>query len=174
MATLDALRAIAPPPDEPTGRAVDWKAVEARLGLGLPEDYRELVTVWGAGTFDDYLAIYEPGHPNENIELVHEAEGWRSAMDEIAREEPLRFPTHIGVDGLLAWGATGAGDPCFWHVRSEDPASWVVFIQEARGPHWYLYEGGLAAFLVAALTGRERVSLLPDDVPSANPRFVRA
>jgi hypothetical protein len=153
---------------------VDWESTEARLGLVLPADYRCLVAEWGAGSFDDYLAVNEPGHPNRYVELLHEAEGWRWAMEEIAKDEPLRFPPHIGVGGLLAWGASGAGDPCFWHVRSEDPASWVVFVQEARGPDWHLYEGGLAEFLVAVLEGRERVSVFPEDLPSANPGFVRA
>jgi hypothetical protein len=174
MTAIDNLRAIAPPPCQPPGRNVDWEATETQLGLILPEDYRGLITEWGAGSFDDFVTLYEPGHPNPNLELVHRAEDWRWAMGETAKDEPLRFPTHIGVGGVLAWGSSANGDPCFWHLRSEDPDAWVIFIQEARGPDWYVYEGGLAEFLVAFLERRERVVVFPDDVSSAPPRFLPA
>lgn len=174
MAALDELRRIAPPPAGPTGRVPDWEHAEARLGVALPDDYRRLVTQWGAGGFDDFLWINEPQHPNDNLELVHEADGWRDVLEQIAEQEPLPYEPRIAVGGLLAWGATDNGDPCFWHLRSEDPASWIVVIQEARGPDWHVHEGGLVDFLVAFLDGRERVGVFPDDVPSEAPGFVRA
>lgn len=71
-------------------------------------------------------------------------------------------------------GVSGNGDPCFWHLRSEDPASWIVAVQETRAPDWHVYEGGIVDFLVAVLQGRERVCVFPEDVPSANPAFRRA
>jgi hypothetical protein len=82
------------------------------------------------------------GRPTDASATIRPRAG-AGAMEEIAKDEPLRFLTRVCCrdGGLLAWGASGAGDPCFWHVRSEDPASWVVFVQEARGPDWHLYEG---------------------------------
>lgn len=176
MATLDDLRRIAPPPSEPTGRAPDLDRVRAELGVELPGDYVALVREWGAGSFDDYIAVNEPGHPNPNLELVDEALGWEWAMRERRDEDDglLPLPPEIEIGGLLAWGSDGAGDPCFWHLRSEDPGSWVIAIQEARGPDWHVYEGGLVDFLVDFLEGRERVLVFPDDVPSEAPGFVRA
>lgn len=174
MTAIDDLREIAPPPREPTGRTVDWEATETRLGLVLPADYRALATEWGAGSFGDFVSINEPGHPNPNLELVHEAEGWRWAMEELAADEPLPYPARMDVGGLLAWGASDNGDPCYWHLRSEDPATWTVVIQEGRGPEWHVYDGGLVDFLVAFLMGREQVSVFPDGAPSQGPDFVRA
>jgi len=174
MAPLDDLRGIAPPPSEPTGRSPDLDGVRAELGVELPEDYVALIREWGAGGFNDYIDLYEPGHPNPNLELVGQAREWEWVVKEVrAQGEQLPFAPEIEVGGLLAWGADGAGDPCFWHMRSQDPASWVIVIQEARGPDWHCYEGGLVDFLVDVLEGRERVLLFPDDVLSAAPGFVR-
>lgn len=173
MGPIDDLRALAPPPPVPTGRTVDWERVAGRLGLALPSDYRQMVTEWGAGSFDDYLTVYEPDHPNRHLELVQRAEGWRWSLEEMAKDEPLPFPSHIGVGGLLAWGASGAGDPFFWHVRTEDPQTWVVFVQEARGPDWGVFEGGVTEFLVVALKGENPASMFPEDLPSPAPGFVR-
>jgi hypothetical protein len=175
VAPLDDLRRIAPPPAEPTGRVPDFERARAELGFDLPGDYVALVGEWGAGEFDDFVGLNEPGHPNPNLELVREARGWEWAMREILDQgEQLAFPPEIEVGGLLAWGADANGDPCFWHVRSEDPASWVIVIQEARGPDWHLYDGGLVDFLVDFLEGRERVLVFPDNVPSEAPGFRRA
>jgi hypothetical protein len=172
VASLDALRRIAPPPGASTGRAVDVERVRADLGVSLPEDYLALAREWGAGEFDAFIGVNEPGHPNPNVELVDEAKGWRWALEEMRREgEELPFAPEPVPGGLLAWGSTANGDPCFWHLRSEDPTSWTIAVQEARGPDWHLYDGGLVEFLVAVLEGRERVSVFPEDVPSGAPVF---
>lgn len=173
MATLDDLREIAPPPAEPPP-PVDWEDAAAQLGLRPPSDYMALVDEWGAGTFDDFIAIYVPGHTNPNLDLIREARGWAWALQEEAQAgEQHPFDHRIAPGGLLAWGVSGNGDPCFWHLREEDPAAWIVAVQEARSPDWHVYEGGLVDFLVAVLSGRERVSVFPDDVPSDAVTFLR-
>lgn len=174
MAALDDLRRIAPaPPQAPP--AVDWAAAGAAVGTRLPRDYMKLVDEWGAGTFDEFISVFAPGHDNPNLDLSHEAGGWQWALrQQVEAGERHPFDPRIRLGGLLAWGASANGDPCFWHLRTDDPASWVIAVQEARGPDWHTYEGGLVDFLVAVLDGRERVSVFPDDVPSAAPSFVRA
>jgi hypothetical protein len=175
VAGLDELRRLAPPPGEPTGRVPDLETVRAQLGVELPEDYRALAREWGAGEFDEFITVYEPGHHNPNLELVRQARGWEWALHYLRdRGEELPFPPGIAQGGLLAWGASGNGDPCFWHLRSEDPDSWAVVVQEARGPEWHVHEGGLADFVTRVLDGSEAVSFFPEDVPSDSPGFARA
>lgn len=170
MQGLDQLRRIAPPPGDSTGRSVDVERVRTELGVGLPNDYLALVREWGAGEFDDFIGVYEPGHPNVNVELVEKARGWSWALHELRDGGgALPFDPDVGPGGLLTWGSTGNGDPCFWHLRSEDPASWTIVVQEGRGPNRHLYEGGLVDFLVAVLRGRERVSVFPEDYPRSPP-----
>ncbi len=174
MSSLDDLRRIAPAPPAPPP-AVDWEVATSALGVSLPADYMQLVNEWGAGTFGDFIVVFAPGHERPHLELVHEAKGWLWALEEQAMAgEDLPFPPRIAPGGLLAWGVSGNGDPCFWHLRSEDPASWTIAVEEARAPEWHLFEGGVVDFLVAVLEGRERVSVFPEDVPSRNPAFRRA
>ncbi len=175
MDALDDLRRIAPPPAEPTGRCVDPERVRAQLGIELPEDYLALAREWGAGEFDAFIGINEPGHPNPNLALVEQARDWswvlRQRRDQ--GEQVLPFPAEIEPGGLLAWGRPSTA------IRAsasavEGPGLVGRRPQEARGPDWHVFEGGLVEFLVAVLEGRERVSLFPEDVPSDEPRFARA
>lgn len=47
---------------EPIPRpAVDWPATEAALGTPLPSDYKEVVDLFGPGSFDWYLELLVPG-----------------------------------------------------------------------------------------------------------------
>lgn len=98
------------------------------------------------------------------------------ALEEMAKAgEDLPFRPRIVSGGLLAWGATDNADVCFWQLRDLDAHdSWGIAVNEGRGPEWHLFEGGMVDFLVAVLTGRERVSVFPEDVPSASPAFRRA
>lgn len=173
VAALDDLRRIAPPPDEPPPRA-DVAGAETELGVRLPGDYVALVEEWGAGTFNDFISVFAPGHGNPNLDLVHEARGWEWALvEQVKAGERHPFEPRIELGGLLAWGATANGDPCFWQLRAQEPKSWIVAVQEVRGPDWHVFEGGLAEFLVAVLDGREQVVVFPEDLASVEPRFER-
>jgi hypothetical protein len=179
MARLDDLRRIAPPPALPTGRAPDTDRVRHELGVDLPADYVALVEEWGGGVFDDFVTVYEPGHPNPNLELVEEARRWSWAQRRLREQggkpgkDLLPYSPEIEPGGLLAWGASANGDPCFWHLRSLDPNSWIVAVQEARGPDFHVHGGELADFLVGLLERRVRVSVFPEDFPSQDPGFAR-
>ncbi|GAA3368815.1 hypothetical protein GCM10020367_08690 [Streptomyces sannanensis] len=41
--------------------AVDWSAAEAALGTALPSDYKEIVDLFGEGSFDEYVDLLVPG-----------------------------------------------------------------------------------------------------------------
>jgi hypothetical protein len=47
-----------PPPERPseTPTGSSWQPVEARLGLELPEDYKEFITRYGTGAVDNFRA----------------------------------------------------------------------------------------------------------------------
>ena len=54
----DLPRRLATLAGPPPGRGpVDWAAVEERVGLELPDDYRWLLDWYGPGTFDGYLTL---------------------------------------------------------------------------------------------------------------------
>jgi hypothetical protein len=75
------------------------------------------------------------------------------------------FPVAHDPDDLLACGVTHNGEHVFWVTEpSNHPDSWRVAVNEARGPDWYTFDGGLVAFLAAVFSGRIDVPLFPDDL----------
>jgi hypothetical protein len=74
---------------------------------------------------------------------------------------PRRFG---GLLWLLAPGVA------YWRVDGE-PGEWSVVVNEGRGPEWHEFPGGAAEFLLAWLTGHERVAVFPDDVPDPRDPF---
>jgi hypothetical protein len=175
VASLDELRRIVPPPAGAPA-AVDWVDARGALGVDLPSDYVALVDEWGAGSFDGFLWVFAPGHQNPNLKLVQQAEEQSWALRETADAGEVHpFEPAIVPGGLLAWGLTDNGDVCYWVLaETEPPRPAFVAVNESRGPEWYRFDGDLTDFLVSFLTGRERVPIFPDDVPSARPGFVRA
>ncbi|MFE6835001.1 hypothetical protein ACFVFI_09205 [Streptomyces sp. NPDC057705] len=65
---LVRLLEIAPAPSEP--RHKDWGEVERTLAVELPDDYRELIGVYGRSDWDDYLYVLEPDCPNKRYDLL--------------------------------------------------------------------------------------------------------
>ena len=59
---------------------------------------------------------------------------------------------------LLPVAGTDNGDTVYWHTRpQEEPDALTVFVDEARGDDWYVFEGGIVSFLVATFVDRVRV-----------------
>ena len=158
MAAVDDLRELAPPPAEPPP--------PPRPARPLPSDYLALAAEWGPGAFDDFLWLLVPGAENPNLDLDRQAEVRLGALRELGEDTP--YP----LGELLPWAFTDNGDVLFWHTAGE-PDAWTVAVNESRGPEWHLFDGGAADFLVAFLSGRERVPVFPDDVPSEAPGFSR-
>ena len=150
MSDLDDLRALAPPPGDPPG-AIDWGAA----GTELPPDFVELAELYGAGTFDDGVAILVPGHAKRC--LRPRAPGRGSALG-------AALPARRGLRAaarpreLLPWGIDEGGNVLWWRMEG-GPASWPVVANEARGDEWQSFPGGAVACLAALLSGRERVRL---------------
>jgi hypothetical protein len=50
MTGIDDLVRLVPPPAEPVDAHGDWDAVEAALGLGIPIDFKTLITRYGSAS----------------------------------------------------------------------------------------------------------------------------
>jgi hypothetical protein len=154
MSDLDDLRALAPPPGDAPG-AIDWGAA----GVELPPDFVELAELYGAGTFDDGIAILVPGHPNRFLDLARQVEEQRAALRTLRDEgfEPPHDP-----EQLLPWGIDEGGNVLWWLMQG-DPASWPAVANEARGDEWQTFDGGAVAALAALLSGREESDFIVVD-----------
>ncbi len=172
MSDLDDLRAIAPPPAQPSPRP-DLQAARDALGVDLPADYAALAETYGSGSFGGFLWLLVPGAGNPNLELVRQAELRLADLRAVQADgEELPYEPRVAAGGLLPWAITDNGDTAYWRI--DDPAApdgWTVVVNEGRGPDWHAFDGGAPAFLAAWLSGRERVSVFPDDVPEDPPGF---
>ncbi|MER6802273.1 MULTISPECIES: hypothetical protein [Streptomyces] len=74
VAVLDAVAAVTGW-DTTRVRSVDWAAVEARLGTGLPGDYKQLVEIFGGvGAFDGCLQLQVPDAHCDSLDIVRHTE----------------------------------------------------------------------------------------------------
>lgn len=165
MTALAALTALCPPPAV-VPPAPDWSPIEDTLGMGLPQDYKELVGTYGPGLFCDFLTLYQPHSPNEWTDLTGPLPGRLRAQIETVRHATRRPPSlpHAPED-LFALGVTGNGDYLFWvTLPAGAPDAWTVTVNEALRAPWFSYDGSLAEFLVSVLSGTTRVPLFPKDL----------
>ena len=163
MTDIRTLTRICPPPPR-SPDFIDWEAVEARLGMRLPEDYKELASTYGPGRFSGYLQIFHPEAQSEYVDLTGPM--------------PVRIRTQIHKDytqgshpvpynpqHLFLMGSTDNGEYLFWVTEpSESPNSWRIAINEARGSRWFTFDGTLIAFLSSALNGETVVPQFPKDL----------
>lgn len=131
MATaLERLQSLVPPPAV-TARQWrwDWAGTERRLGYPLPQDYKDLVNVYGKGKFDRYLTLLV-GLPNETdfgITVFNEGR-----MDDLRDFWPELVERPDGLaedDVLVSWADTVDSDTISWLVKPDEPPErWPVAI----------------------------------------------
>jgi cell wall assembly regulator SMI1 len=114
---------------------VDWTAVEAWLGLRLPDDYKQLADGHGPLDFGEYLWIHVPCVRRDRFDYGD----WLRETHRSARIAARQLPederpfTHPAPGGLLAWGSSRGGDVLFWDTSvSEDPNRWTVVVRHSH------------------------------------------
>ena len=163
-----ALRELAGPPP---GQApnVDWAAVQARLGFGLPADYRAFADTYGPGTFGD-VRIAVPGGPAEMDLFALLARKYDQIRD-LARHE-WDAPVYPEPGGMISWGETTSGYTCAWAPASADPDQWtVVVIDPSPALNEYTIQAGMSFSTVLKQHAEQEpgldIGLLPPRPPSA-------
>lgn len=64
----DLVRLVQPPVRQSV--AIDWASVEYALGVRRPDDYKRLAEVYGLGSFDDFIHIFQPQSRYDTIDLI--------------------------------------------------------------------------------------------------------
>lgn len=124
--------------------AVDWPAVETTLGTGLPRDYKEVVDLFGAGSFDEYIDLHVPGCLRSDLV--------RSAQRDRKQAADLFWPynAYPAPGGLLRWGGSEQEIVFCWQTGAADPDDWPVLVQ-ADLVTWERYDCGFGEFMVRML-----------------------
>ena len=90
---------------QPAPHAVDWTAVEQRLGTALPDDYKQIAEIFGCGAFNEYLQIYVPDAQLISYDLVRTAEQLAKSVRDHNRKTYEPYSIHPEQGGLLGWRA---------------------------------------------------------------------
>ncbi|MGW8395887.1 SMI1/KNR4 family protein [Streptomyces lydicus] len=165
LAPLARLTQLLPPP--PGRGEKDWEAAEASLRVHeLPSDYKELIHAYGAGNWDDYLYLLEPGCTNDNYDLIEWEDQQTEALDGLWEFE--KRPAELEEEGsrIIPWATTDNGECLYWLVRPGDEAGqWTVMVNEARGDRWEHFSVTCTQFLASALTGELKSTILSSRFP---------
>lgn len=169
-AALARLTQLIPPPPEP--RSKDWDAVEGRLGVVLPIDYKELIRTYGGSHWDDYLFLLEPGCPNDNYDLIEWEDQQTEALEGLWKFEKKPDELADAESRVVPWATTDNGECLYWLIRAgQAPDQWTVMANEARGDRWEHYPMNCTEFLVAVLTADVRSAVLSSRFPLTQHTF---
>ncbi|WP_051943144.1 SMI1/KNR4 family protein [Streptacidiphilus rugosus] len=151
MITVDDLLRLAPPPSAPVWATGDWEAVEAALGLGIPADFKALISHYGYGLFVDFIAPLTPF--GERDLLRAEAERLLGREASFRREHPEKcpYPFHPEPGGLLPWAGLDNGARFCWLTVGE-PDDWTVVAWNPRSWFYEHHAMGAVEFLHGLLS----------------------
>lgn len=166
---LERLRQLLPPPAEPVepGRPDGWAAVEAALGTGLPGDFKAFTELYGSGTVDDFLYLFNPFARGQDGNLLVEKDRVLAAY----RQTRARFPDQLPLPpfpesgGVLPLGRTDNGDELYW-VTGGHPDGWPVALLESRAALLEVHRMPVTGFLATLAANQLGSRILPDDLLS--------
>lgn len=124
---------------------VDWPAVETVLGTPLPRDYKEVVDLFGAGSFDEYVDLLVPGYPGSDLVAGAQWDGVNAA------DLFKPYSAYPATGGLLRWGGSEQEIVFCWLTGADDPDDWPVLVQSDFDT-WERYDCGFGEFMVRMLT----------------------
>jgi hypothetical protein len=163
--SLERLRSLAPPPDEPLEPGVpeQWKRVEAELGSELPGDFKRFTELYGSGKFDDFLYLLNPFSADPDGNLVAAKDTMLAAYAESRSKFPdrLPLPPYPEPGGLLPLGRSDNGNELYWQTTGE-PGRWGVVAFGGRSTSYEVHEHPVTTFLVLLLSGDLDTGVFPD------------
>jgi hypothetical protein len=164
---LERLRQVLPPPAEPVepGRPDGWAAVEALLDTRLPADFRAFTELYGSGTVDDFLYLFNPFAKGQDGNLLAEKDRVLASYRQTRARFPERLPLPAFPDagGVLPLGRTDNGDELYW-VTEGDPDAWLVAVLESRAALLEVHRMPITGFLTALAANQLASSVLPEDL----------
>jgi len=171
MNSLKELVEVLAPPESPleVPAESDWSRCKRDLGM-LPSDFIDFLSIYGTGTIDEFLWIFNPASKNEFLEFESSIRRILEALRETASQFPGDFPMPIYPDpgGFLPFGTSDNGDTLFW-VTEGEPDEWKVAVMGPRSPDVFHFSGGMVEFLTQVLLRKVSCDRFPDDFPGDPP-----
>lgn len=138
-----------------------WPTTEYRLGLVLPGDFKELLSLFGEHLWGGFLAVLSPGATRDHLHLVRAGLEILGATHEARRSRPRDVPFALYPEkgGLFPWGRTQNGDTLFWSTEGT-PETWPTVVVEARGARCERLSMSMSQVLLHFLQGTVASTLL--------------
>ncbi|GAA2081703.1 SMI1/KNR4 family protein [Actinomadura alba] len=151
MDALETLRRLMPPTCE-SGTSVDWARLSESWGKEFPDDYRQFIEMYGAGTIENFLVVVKPGPKGESPEQETGVMFNETATAEYLWTDARRSPELADVaPELIAWGGDESADLLCWDASDDDPGRWPVLVYNRGKALWSRYDCGMVEFLVRIL-----------------------
>lgn len=168
IVSLNELISLVPPPKSVPRH--DFGAVEVALGHALPDDYKELVGIYGGGSFGGYLGLMSPTQD----ELISGGAYCRQSLTELRNTYAFHswiHPDRSTVPMVLedvdpvpyyGWGGAPGGETGYWHTAGEDPNGWAAVVIADGFTNDY-HPHGLVAYLTDLIAGRFPTEVFGDE-----------
>lgn len=149
--TIETLLKVAPPPAKPTHVfTAPWEVIEEQLRTRLPQDYKDLMRVYGSGKFVDLFGIYHPLGQTKWDSIVYNALMLQRSSGD------CRLPIYPMPGGLLVCGLTDDGAYICWLTRGATPEEWPIVLWDVRPrteeEEFTMFECDLTDFIAGVLT----------------------
>lgn len=123
-ANLELLKSLIPPPDNAMFADSGWSQVENQLGVPLPADYKEFISVYGSGSLQSFLHIMNLSDSRIAFqEVVSVVFSQLSSYREAGKCGCYKAFPEPG--GLLPFASTDDGNYLFWRMDG-NPDTWPV------------------------------------------------
>lgn len=155
---LDALRLLSPPPERPYLGAGAWEGLFAELGTQLPKEYVQLMEVYGAGDWGEWLRFLTPLRTGERRFVTHVEEtldAYRMLKDNYPEGYPL--PVWPEPGGFLPFANSYDADHLGWLTEGPDPDAWSLIVWPRHTDQGPALEGGLIDTLLTWQRGTPAV-----------------
>lgn len=157
------------PLDVPVHR--EWVAVESKLGIALPDDYKEFIQVYGTGKIDGFICVFTPFSNNENLNLLDQLRLQSDVLAELKLYgENIPYKIFPEAEGILPFAITDNGDVLFWRTVGE-PNEWTVLVNAARSADWECHDMSMSKFFSEIMSRRLNCEIFPKSFPGTSPSF---
>lgn len=160
--SIEILKKILIPTNEKYYNKNDWDKIQEKWEIKFPDDYKEIISLYGTGAINDFLWIFSPFSENKYLNLTNQYTEIKDSYEVMINGFPeknwLNF--YNGETGIFPWGSTDNGDELFWNYK-RDNISIVVY--ESRYIKMNEYNIGMSEFLVKLLNKELYCDIFPDD-----------